>query len=53
MENFKSIKAETIVKKYAYDIEEVDMESLKMSIRVCERRLMDLDDIIDMKNPPK
>jgi tubulin monoglycylase TTLL3/8 len=52
-EQFKAIKAEWIVKRYAFEIDEVDLEALKVSMKIWERRLMDLDDIIDLKNPPK
>jgi tubulin monoglycylase TTLL3/8 len=48
-EQFKSIKAEGIVKKFVYDIEDVDRTVLKMAMKICKRRLLDLDDIIDMK----
>jgi tubulin monoglycylase TTLL3/8 len=53
VENFKAIKAETVVKKHICDAEEVKADALKAAIKICERRLLDLDDIIDMKNPPK
>lgn len=41
------------MKKYALEVEDVDREALKVAIKICNRRLMDLDDIIDLKNPPK
>lgn len=52
-EQFKAIKAECLVKKYAFEIEGVEKSVLKVAMKICERRLMDLDDIIDLKNPPK
>ena len=42
-----------MVKKYICEADEIKKEVLKASIKICERRLLDLDDIIDMKNPPK
>ena len=52
-EQFKAIKAECMVKKFAFEAEEVPIDHLKIAMQICERRLMDLDDIIDLKNPPK
>lgn len=52
-EQFKAIKAECIIKKFAFEVEDVDKDALKVAMKICERRLMDLDDIIDLKNPPK
>lgn len=42
-----------MVKKFVNSINNVDKKALKIAMKVCERRLMDLDDIIDLKNPPK
>ncbi len=55
---FKAIKAESFVKTYVREMKETNGEKsetvndklLKVSLRVCERRLKDLDDLIDDPN---
>jgi len=54
-EEFKAVKAESVLKKYVRLLRESQGESqgdvedkvLKVAIKVCERRLKDLDDLID------
>ena len=47
------IKAESIVKKYVADIEKIDEKIVKTAIDICERRLMSLDDLIDLEKQPE
>jgi len=47
------IKAEGIVKKFYHEIEVIDDKVVKTAIEICERRLLSLDEIIDMKNFPE
>lgn len=42
-----------MIKRFVCETEEVNLDSIKVCMKVCERRLLELDDIIDMKNPPK
>ena len=46
---FKAIRAECIVKRAVQGIK-VDPRSLQISMEICQRRLRDLDDLIDDKN---
>lgn len=52
-EKFMLIKAEGIVKKFYHEIEVIDEKVVKTAIEICERRLLSLDEIIDMKNFPE
>jgi len=50
MEEFKNVKAESILKEFALSggkIESVGEEKLLVALNICERRLKDLDDILD------
>jgi len=50
---FMLVKAESIVKKFYHDLENVDEKILLTSMKICEWRLLTLDEIIDMKDFPE
>jgi len=47
------VKAESIVKKFYHDVEQIDEKVLRTALTVCERRALTLDEIIDMKDFPE
>ena len=49
-EEFKAVKAESILKRYAHLGEDIDELKVRVALAVCERRLKDLDDFIDDPN---
>ena len=56
-EEFKSVKAESVVKTYMGQVlsrsgTRVRAEKLRAAMAICERRLLSIDDIIDAKEPP-
>ena len=52
-EKFMLIKAESIVKKFYHEIETIDEKVVKTALDICERRLLSLDEIIDIKDFPE
>ncbi len=52
-EMFMLVKAEGIVKKFYHELENVDETVLKTAMTICERWLLSLDEIIDMKDFPE
>jgi len=52
-EYYMVIKAESIVKKYHAEVEEFDDKVIKTALLICERRALDLDEIIDLKSFPE
>ncbi len=52
-EMFMLVKAESIVKKFYHDVEQIDDKVLWTALTVCERWALTLDEIIDMKDFPE
>lgn len=52
-ERFMLIKAESIVKKFYHEIDTFEDKVIKTALDICERRLLSLDEIIDMKDFPE
>lgn len=52
-EMFMLVKAESIVKKFYHEVEQIDEKVLKTAMNICERRCLSLDEIIDMKDFPE
>lgn len=53
-EDFKSVKAECILKDFyisGFKIQAVGEEKLLVALNICERRLRDLDELLDESNP--
>ena len=52
-EQYMVTKAEAIVKRFYANGEKLDEKLIKVALDICERRLMTLDDLIDLEEPPK
>jgi len=52
-EHYMLIKAESIVKKFEGDFEEIEEKVLKTALTICERRALDLNELIDLKSFPE
>ena len=49
-DDFKSCKAEAILKRYLNDVEKFPLEKVKAAMNILERKLKSLSDIIDIPN---